>query len=315
MLCCHIRPHLYLIPQQEDLVERYNENRILCACGSFYETENVSALIALDNETTHNLCTKLKGKGQNKMDFDAINRIHNLMVTDISSIFRMPSTTRICMESEMISRATIMGFWNENKDSDGQFQRRTHRFLNFWTPSYCPLFLTSYQQEIDNQLNARALTKRIMNRQHEGTEIVDRYQLIYRGNLDMDQIKKPLENRFEDEDQYKVYNVRTSSSFTKTSAVKLDNGNGWIKDRLKGILDDAEAMYKPKKFVDLFVDEGISEFEIIDAFEGIRKFIEGFGLEISDYNVNDSDEDEDGDDSDDDDENEEEDEDSVDYDL
>merc|ERR1712154_97624 len=123
-----------------------------------------------------------------------------------------------------------------------------------------------------------------------------------------DQIKKPLENRFEDEDQYKVYNVRTSSSFTKTSAVKLDNGNGWIKDRLKGILDDAEAMYKPKKFVDLFVNEGMSEFEIIDAFECIRKFIEGFGLEIADYNDDDSDEDEDGDDSDDDDENEEEDE-------
>ena len=228
--------------QNEHLTFQYNQNRILPIYERADGGGNAHAMIALDNEITHKLCTKLKGDARAKMDFDAVNRVHNLMINDISSIFRLPTATGVVMKSGIVSEESIL------KYKDGIF----HRLFNFWTPSYCPLFLTSYQQEIDNRLNAKALTTRIMNQKNASTDTVHRYQLIYRGNLDLDQIKQALDGQFKNDDQFKVYNVRTSSCFTKTSAVKLDNGNGWFKDRLKGILLDAQRLKRKKEFFQQF---------------------------------------------------------------
>ena len=273
----------------------YNQNRILPICERADRT-NVHSFIALDNETTHELCTKLKGKAKSEVDFEAINRIHNLMITDISSIFRLPSTTEVVMKSEFLSERTIKKwnqstfdhiYWDGSDDEDDVndqtvFVQRKHRFTNFWNATYCPLFLTSYQQEIDNRFNVKALTPRIMNRKHEKTDIMDRFQLIFRGNLDSHQIKQALDGRFKNEDHFKVYKVRTPSTFTKTSAVKLDNGNGWIMDRLKGILNDARTLYEKKEFLEIFLRQGMDDGEFQEAFHEIQDLLSEFELKKAD---------------------------------
>ena len=316
----------------ERAASMYNQNRILPTFERDGYVHTANALIPFDNEIAHKLCTTLKGKAQNKMDFDAINRIHNLMITDITSTLRLPTSTEVVSKSEIVSERAVMDWctskekkkekekekqrWKDSDDEDSdnedakekeseEYANRGHRFVNFWTPSYCPLFLTSYQQEIDNRLSVKALTTRIMNQKNESTNIVDRYQLIYRGNLDSELIKQALDGRFEKGNQFKVYNVRTPSSFTKTSAVKLDNGNGWILDRVKGMLADAEALYKKRDFVLPFTREGMEEMEFLEAFDNVRWFIKDHHWQ--DYD-DEQEEDEDGD-NDEDDDNEEEEED------
>merc|ERR1712176_1137773 len=96
--------------------------------------------------------------------------------------------------------------------------------------------------------------------------------------------------------QLKVYRVKSSSPFTKTSAVKVTNSNGWLKRRLKAMMSDAEKLYAKREFMEKYTREGMDEMEMAEALHNVRDLISDFERKQPQSDDDESEEDEEEDD-------------------
>eukprot|EP01083_Nonionella_stella_P301231 1032195_1 len=305
-------------------------------------------LMVLDNEISHALCCRLSGNKHMDVDFDKINQIHNVMINDITSVFRFESQTKVCIKSPQVSLNTIKswapedkkrrGYWNDDDDDDDEDGdkdkekpedtiKKYHRFATIYTPSYVPMYLTNYQKEIDNRLNLTTLSQRITsshgwNEHYDGP--TDRVEIIFRGDFDWKAIKnngslgyyfKDLrgKNARNSDMQYIVKHVPITSQFTRTSVVKLEKGGGWMTERLRIILNDVRALYKKRDFIDKYVGQGMEEGEFAEAYENLKFLFDDFDNPLDFKWLCGGDVEEDEEDEDDDEEEEEEDEDDSEY--